>query len=175
MLMRMESRKEVKRQEFDFGVADWFMLPKTKGLQRWAYLHQKAAADVFVAYYPHMSAWIYEPAILRDRADRGMKIFDKTVYFEVDRCTEGMKVIEEKIDNYIQFSRETGERFHVVFCIVGDEREVLNRGNNIIPILQDRMRGEQFLIANAGNIISNPLGEIFYSPKDEIKSLEMFD
>lgn len=86
-----------------------------------------------------------------------------------------MKVIEEKIDNYIQFSRETGERFHVVFCIVGDEREVLNRGNNIIPILQDRMRGEQFLIANAGNIISNPLGEIFYSPKDEIKSLEMFD
>lgn len=170
--MRMLERKEVKRQEFDFGVADWFMLPKTKGLQRWAYLHQKAAADVFVAYHPFMSAWSYEPAILRDRADRGMRIFDKTIYFEVDRCTEGIKVIEGKIDNYIQYARETGERFHVVFCIIGSETEILNRGNLIIPILRERKRGDQFLIANAGNIISNPLGEVFYSPKDEIKSLE---
>jgi hypothetical protein len=168
----MESRKEVKRQEFDFGVADWFMLPKTKGLQRWAYNHQKSAADLFVAYRPFMSAWSYEPSILKDRADRGMQIFGKTIYFEVDRCTEGIKVIEAKIDNYIRYANETRERFHVVFAIVGSETEILNRGNLIIPILKDRKRGDQFLIANAGNIISNPLGEVFYSPKDEIKSLE---
>jgi hypothetical protein len=99
MLMRMVERKEIKRQEFDFGVADWFMLPKTKGLQRWAYNHQKAAADLFVAYRPLISAWSYEPPILKDRADRGMQILDKTIYFEVDRCTEGIRVIEQKIDN----------------------------------------------------------------------------
>lgn len=157
MLVRMEERKEVKRQEFDFGVADWFMLPKTKGLQKWAYNHQKAAADLFVAYHPHMSAWSYEPPILKDRADRGMQIQGKTIYFEVDRCTEGLKVIEEKIDNYIRYS-QGGERFHMVFAIVGSEKEILNRGNLIIPLLQERKRGDQFLIANAGNLISNPLG-----------------
>ena len=101
-----------------------------------------------------------------------MQIRDKTIYFEVDRCTEGIRVIEAKIDNYIRYSRESGERFNVVFAIVGSETEILNRGNLIIPLLQERRRGEQFLIANAGNIISNPLGEVFYSPKDEIKSLE---
>ena len=173
MLMRMVERKEVKRQEFDFGVADLFMLPKTNKLKvRDQYLHQKAGADLFISYLPYIQAWSYEPPILRDRADRGMRINGKTIYFEVDRCTEGMRVIEEKVENYIRYSRESDERFHVVFAIVGSETEILNRGNLIIPVLKERKRGEQFLIANAGNIISNPLGEIFYSPKDEIKSLD---
>src|SRR5687768_9831661 len=75
MLMRMAERKEVKRQEFDFGVADLFMLPKTNKLKvRDQYLHQKAGADLFVSYLPHIQAWSYEPPILRDRADRGMRI-----------------------------------------------------------------------------------------------------
>ncbi len=128
---------------------------------------------MFVAFYSHISAWSFEPAIGGDRGDRGMKIGEKTIYFEVDRCTEGLPIIEQKIENYIRYARETGERFHVVFSILAEDNLVTNRGNNLIPLIRSKRRGDQFLITNHNNLLQDPKGQVLYSPRDEILSLEM--
>lgn len=170
MLMRMTKRKEIKRQVFDLNIPDFFMLNSTyklKGFDK--FKHEKAGADLFVAFYPFISAWSFEPPIGKDRADRGMKIGDTTVYFEVDRCTEGLKIIEKKLDSYIR----SNERCNVVFSIVGDDNQVSNRGNKIIPLMKARKRGDQFLLVNHDKLLQDPLGEVLYSPRDEILSFEM--
>lgn len=173
MLKRMSERREIKRQEFEVGIADWFMLNSTAKKTRWRYAHEVAAADLFGAFYSYMQSWVYEPFILSNRADRGMTIFDKTIYFEMDLCTEGISKLEQKVQNYLKYSRATNERFHVIFSFLGEGKEVERRGGLFIPYLQKLRRGNQFLLANHKAILAQPLGQIFYSPKDEILDLRM--
>jgi hypothetical protein len=100
MLRRMAGRNEVKCQEFDTA-ADWFMLNTTQRIKDpRKYYHEWGAAELFVAYRPHMSYWAYEPLILKERADRGLRAFGKAFYLEVDRGTEPPKEIAAKLDNY---------------------------------------------------------------------------
>lgn len=171
MLKRMAERKEIKRQEFEVGSPDWFMLNSTEKKTKWRFAHESAAADLFSAYYPYMEAWVFEPFILTKRADRGMRINGLTVYFEIDLCTEGISILQEKIENYVAYSRETGERFHVVFSFLGEQAEVQRRGNLLIPHLQDLKRGHQFLLVNHQKLVNQPLEPVLYSPKDEILSI----
>lgn len=171
MLRRMVSRKQIKLYEMKFD-ADWFLLNATPKRKKSQYEHEIAGGDLFAAYHPFMDAWSYEPPILSDRADRGMRIFDLTVYFEVDCCNEGLEKLEEKVDNYITHSARTGERFHVVFAFVGDQKEIERRGLKLLLSLQERKRGNQFLVASHSALISNPLGEVLLSPKGQALSLK---
>lgn len=172
MLRRMAADKLIKCQTFPVGTADWFMLPSTRGLQEPKYKHEVGAADLFVAYKPHMQQWAYEPPILDNRADRGMRAFGKTVYFEVDRGTEAPAEIEEKLARYIRYSRDSGERFYVIFALMDGKELAHNRGNKLIPILKAQKRGNQFLLAHHQRLTSDPLGKYLYSPLDELYSLE---
>src|SRR2546423_1899548 len=70
MLRRMADKKTtnpplVKCQQFGTGLADWFMLPSTRGLQEPKYKHEVGAADLFAALYPYLKdqsgKWGYEP------------------------------------------------------------------------------------------------------------------
>src|SRR5258706_13073720 len=67
MLRRMADKKItkpplVKRQTFGTGIADWWMLPRTRGLQEPRYRHEVGAADVFASLYPTLrdnaAAWV---------------------------------------------------------------------------------------------------------------------
>jgi hypothetical protein len=168
MLMRMEKDKDIKRQPFTFS-GDWFMLPDTEKKTKWRYEHEVASADLFASLYPYMEAWIFEPYIGNKRADRGMKFEGKTIYFEVDLCTEPIRVLEEKIENYL---KQQG-KFHVIFSFLGESKEVTKRGERLIPYLQKIRRGRQFLIANHTNLVAEPLAPILYAPTDELLSLKM--
>jgi hypothetical protein len=172
MLRRMTAGKLIKCQSFPVGTADWFMLPVTRGLQEPKYKHEVGAADLFAAYYPYMQQWAYEPPILDNRADRGMRAFGKTFYFEVDRGTEPPAEVEAKLDRYIRYSRESEERFYVIFALMDGKELAHNRGNKLIPILKAQKRGNQFLLAHHKNLIADPLGTWIYSPLDELYSLE---
>ncbi len=168
----MTERNEIKQQTFTLSIPDFFMLKTTDRLKGYdKFKHEKGGGDLFVSMYPFMNAWSFEPPIGGERGDRGMKFGEKTVYFEIDRCTEGLKVIDRKLESYIKYASQSGERFYVVFSIMGTEREVENRGNNLIPILQSKRHGHQFLIANHSNLLNNPLGDNLYSPLNEILSL----
>jgi hypothetical protein len=168
MLIRMEKDKDIKRQVFTFS-GDWFMLPETEKKTKWRYEHETATADLFTALYPYMEAWIFEPYVGNKRADRGMRFEGKTIYFEVDLCTEPIRVLEEKIENYLTHR----ERFHVIFSFLGESKEVTNRGNLLIPYLQKIRRGRQFIIANHTKLVAQPLEPILYAPTDELLSLKM--
>lgn len=168
MLIRMEKDKDIKRQEFTF-FGDWFMLPSTEKKTKWRYEHETAAADIFTVFYPFIQAWIFEPYIGSKRADRGMKFEDKTIYFEVDLCNEPIRVLEEKIDNYLKHKG----KFHVIFSFLGESKQVTNRGKLLIPYLERIRRGNQFLIANHTKLLGQPFDRILYSPLDELLSLKM--
>jgi len=167
----MEGRKEIKRQSYDLTVPDFFMLPSTnrlKGFDR--YKHEQAAGDLFVTFNSFIEAWSFEPAIGKDRGDRGMIYQGKIIYFEVDRCTEGFGVIEEKIENYIRYARETRERFHVVFSLLESELVVMNRAKKMLELFEDKKRGNQFLVANHINLLEVPFDDILFSPTGEAYS-----
>jgi hypothetical protein len=173
MLRRMVSRKEIKLHDLSkFSLPDMFMLNSTHRLKSTEkFLHEKAGADLFVTYKPYMKRWAFEPFIKSRRADRGMQFENITVYFEVDRATENIQELFDKIDNYIQYSREAEKRFHVIFALVGDSAKVNKRGNKIIPYLKEIRRGDQFLMVNHQRLIDNPFGKVIYSPRDEIIAL----
>jgi hypothetical protein len=176
MLRRMAASRVIKCQSFPTSIADWFMLPSTRGLQEPKYKHEVGAADLFVAFYPALreqgGKWGYEPAILRERADRAMMLFNKTFYLEVDRGTEPLSEIATKLDNYIRYSHETGERFHVVFALMDGKETAQARGNKLIPLLRERRRGNQFLLCNHNRLVADPLGRLLYSPTNELYSVE---
>lgn len=176
MLRRMAGRKEIKVHELKkLGIPDMFMLPSTHRLKSSdKFLHEQAGADLFVAFKSHIKRWAHEPYIKSMRADRGMQFENGlTIYFEVDRMTENPQDLKDKVDNYLQYYAETEERFHVVFTFVGNQEKVQKRGNKIIPYLQEKSRGDQFLIVNHARLISNPFGQVLYSPRDEILSVSM--
>ena len=172
----MASRKEIKLHELTkFGIPDMFMLNATHRLKSTdKFLHEKAGADLFVSFYPHIKRWAYEPFINSMRADRGMQSKNGlTIYFEVDRLTENIQVLKDKVGNYIRYSDKTRERFHVIFAFVGARENVRKRGDKIIPYLHAQRRGDQFLIVNHEKLITDPCGQVLYSPRDEILSLSM--
>lgn len=167
----MAAGRLIKCQSFPTTIADWFMLPNTRGLQEPKYKHEVGAADLFAAFYPYMQQWAYEPAVLKERADRGVRMFGKTFYLEVDRATESPKEIEEKLENYIRHSRESGERFYVIFALMDGKESAHARGKKLIPLLQACKRDHQFLIAHHKRLTEDPVGKYLYSPKDELFSV----
>lgn len=168
----MAASKVIKCQSFPTSIADWFMLPATKGLQEPKYKHEVGAADLFVAFHSHMGQWAYEPQVLKERADRGVRLFGKTFYFEVDRGTEPPAEIAAKLDNYVRYAIESGERFHVIFALMDGKETAHNRGNKLIPLLRERKRGNQFLLAHHARLVNEPLGAYLYSPTDELYSVQ---
>jgi hypothetical protein len=172
MLRRMAASKLIKCQSFPTSIADWFMLPATRGLQEPKYRHEVGAADLFAAFYPYAQQWSYEPEVLGDRADRGVRMFEKTFYLEVDRATEAPREIEAKLENYLQYSRQSREPFYVIFALMDGKESARARGNKLIPLLEDCNFGNQFLLAHHRRLVDDPLGKYLYSPKDELFSIQ---
>ena len=167
MLVRMTERNEIRKQTFDISIPDFFMLKSTVKLKSYnKYKHEKGGGDLFVAMIPYLTAWKYEPLIGKDRGDRGMRIDDKTIYFEVDKCTEGPGIIDLKLENYMRHADRTGERFYVVFALIGTDEEVALRGENLTRLFASKKRENQFLAANLNNLVRHPFGEVLNSPKD---------
>ena len=166
MLMRMETRKEVKRQARDFSTPDLFMLPSTHRLKSTdKALHETGGADLFVAFGPYINGWSHEPQVGSDRADRAMIFEGKLIYFEVDRNTHGPKALEEKIDKYIRYADRTRERFYVVFSVLlDDDKKLKNRADFLAGLLASKRRGNQFLVANHNNLLVQPMGDFLLSP-----------
>jgi hypothetical protein len=163
------------REIGEFKKADWFMLVGTDILNK-SYWHEVAGADLFVKYYSYMEAWSYEPPLFYDpetknnvRADRGLKMYGKTFFFEVDRDTENIGVIKKKIDDYIRYGRETGDRFHVIFDVVLDEVKKTNlRTREIGEYLDTIHRGNQFCLSSHTLLTNSDVDEpVIFTPSGQ--------
>ncbi|HEX8266952.1 MAG TPA: hypothetical protein VF596_16235 [Pyrinomonadaceae bacterium] len=166
----MAKRKEIKCWYIDVG-ADWFLLNSTPKKKKSKYYHEVAAADLFVAYFNHASKWFVEYPIKDDWTDRGMDIFEKRIYFEVDMCTENIQVLYDKIENAIAYSEETKKRCYFIYTFLGEQKKIEERGKKLLLYLATKRRGDQFTIANHPRLIADPFGEVLINPKGELRSL----
>ena len=164
--------------------------------------HELDCADLFVAYrqfHPkYLTRWDWHWDKDEETAygvyKKGSTLYDRRMYFngrwffwEVDRGTEPMEKLAEKVDKYIEFSnRNPNILFHVLFTLQykrhgldiapGEElAEIANRGNALLEIFEDRRRGHQFLVAHHSEVLSEPLGPVFVSPADPEKPLSILD
>ena len=104
-----------------------------------------------------------------------MKLGGKTFFFEVDRDTENLSVIEKKIENYITYSRETNERFHVIFDVVVDDfDDRQKRFRKIGEYLETIHRGNQFALTYHTLITNSELDEqVIFTPSGQYSLAEL--
>jgi hypothetical protein len=174
MLRRMAKDGLLKIQKYDLLVPDFFMLPGTPQLKGYdKSKHERGGGDLFVSFYPHIDAWSFEPPIGSQRADRGLKFGEITYYFEVDRCTEGIKKIREKLESYINYQSQSKERFRVIFTLLSDDdRKIANRGESLTRLFEEYSRGNMFVAGNHNTLVADPLGEVLWSYKHGAVSIK---
>lgn len=140
--------------------------------------HELDCADLFVAFYPHLSVWESEWGAFEKQAkvhikyrlnfDRRMTMPDGKVFvLEVDRGTEDLdKQLEPKIDKYIAFSNANPSyKFQVVITLQKYRRMDLgNRAGRVLAMLQEKRRGNQFIVASHTKLVKDPFGKVCASP-----------
>lgn len=108
--------------------------------------------------------------------DARMKKWNTIFYWEVDRGTEEMEILYDKVDKYIAFSNKYfTDKFHVIFTLqyfrFGEEqsdtqrlKKLKERSNLLLDYLATKHRGNQFLVAWHDQVIATPYGAVFVSP-----------
>src|SRR5690349_19911899 len=141
--------------------------------------HEIDVADLFTAYYPHVSHWDTEWGKLerdelriphyRVNYDARM-VLDRRVYlWEVDRGTEDLeKQLRAKVDKYIAFADSLkSESFQVIFTLQKYRRMSLgNRADALLDLLASKKRRNMFLVAKHSDVLADPLGAVFVSPME---------
>lgn len=89
----------------------------------------------------------------------------------MDRGTEVLAVIREKVERYIQLSKLHPERrFHVAFAASkGRAKSIL------LDVLMNYRRGNQFLACDQSRVLASPLDPVFASPLDPAQALSIAD
>lgn len=141
--------------------------------------HELAIADLFVAYYPHITHWdtkwgVYEIERLNIPMfkvfyDARMVLNGNVILWEVDNGTEDLaKQVSPKVDKYIALSNAYPSlRFTVIFTMSKYRRMNLSkRSHDLLEALASVKRGNQFLVAKHGELVADPFGKTLVSPLD---------
>jgi len=110
------------------------------------------------------------------RYDAFFELYGKTFYLEVERGTQGIKDIEEKVKAYMKLAG----RFHVIFTVEDYRpnpfapvvKTAKDYGNEILDFLEEAHRGNQFLVSPHTLLISKPLTPCLLSPTGDTFSFE---
>jgi hypothetical protein len=144
----------------------FFSLPKTKALNIFNYQHEQLCADLYVAYETSgmLHTWEFsqnaEYESINLRPDRVSIIGEYPVFWEVDRGTEVLAKIHEKVEKYLELAkRHRDHKFYVIFSASpGRARSIL------LEVLIDIRSNAWFLVGDHQRVISDPLGKVFASP-----------
>lgn len=108
--------------------------------------------------------------------DARMKKWNTVFYWEVDRGTEEMEELFEKVNKYIKLSnKHPNDKFHVIFTMqyfrFGIDqspeqrlKKLRDRSYELVEYLGAKKRGNQFLVAWHDQVIADPYGPVFISP-----------
>ena len=110
------------------------------------------------------------------RYDGSFQIFDKQFYLEVERGTQGIKDIEQKVEAYLKLPG----RFHVIFSVSDYKpnpydpivKTAKQYGMEILEFLEGVRRGNQFLVSPHVLLSTRPLDPVLISPTGDTFSLE---
>jgi hypothetical protein len=151
----------VKSTRINLNTPLFFQLPDVKAPSVHSYQHEHACAEIYVSYATtgKLQYWNYgfdeEMKDLGLKPDRTSIINGQIVFWEVDRGTETLPVIQNKLERYIKLSRNH-QPFLVVFTASA------RRATSMMTLFQKaRCR---FYTAEFEQVLSNPLGEILLCP-----------
>lgn len=186
----MEKDKELHRDREHNNQPYIWMLPGTTFPQNF-YLrqHEMDVADLFVACYPHVTHWDSEWGSTEREAlriphyrvnyDARMVLNGKVYLWEVDRGTEDMRKLEDKVKKYIAFSDSLGAEaapFQVIFTLQKYRRmSVKNRAHELLELVASKKRRNQFLVALHSEVLTDPLAPVYVSPLDPLNRRTLSD
>lgn len=174
----------------------YFFLPTTKAPTVFSHAHERACADVYIAYETtgHLKVWNvperfedYESYVKAGvRPDRISIINERIVFWEIDKGTESYQGVSDKINLYLNLWKQQGYRqFHVVFATKDYFR--YRNGNKILRqsaktrargILLDLIpfkRANQFIVGQLDQIIADPFGAVVASPSTPDRLISLAD
>lgn len=149
--------------------------------------HEFACADVYVAYKktgllePRNwdAEWMVHQKDLglkfRFNYDRRMQLYGKNFYWEIDRGSENLETIEEKIHKYKQVSNSVDYWFYVIFTVAHNRRRTIDdRCEDIVNVIQQQnTKRYQFLVARQPDVLADPLGKVFVPAADPTSFLSL--
>lgn len=160
----MAKDKLIKRTKVHQNAPHFFQLPKVKAYNLHNYRHEWMAGELYVSYKTsgELRFWGYdydkEMEGLGLKPDRTSNIGGQIIFWEVDRGTEPLEVIKDKVAKYIRLSGGK-PRFNVVF--VGSR----GRMNSVLKEILYPVRSKVwFFVAEFDAVVQTPLGSVFVSP-----------
>jgi hypothetical protein len=196
LLNRMVVDKLIRVHKVGQNDPLYFFLPTTKAPTVFSHAHERACADVYIAYETtgRLAVWNvpenfedYESYVTAGvRPDRISVIGGKVIFWEIDKGTESYQGVSDKINHYLNLWKQQGHRtFHVVFA-TKDYFRYRNRGKVLRQSAKTRARGilldlipferaNQFIVGQLDQIISDPFGAVFASPLAPEKLISLAD
>jgi hypothetical protein len=182
LLRRMADDKEIHSDRDHNNQPLIWMLPGTTFPQNfYTQRHEIDIADLFVAYYPHVSHWDTEWGALereqlriphyRVNYDARMVLNGKVYLLEVDRGSEDLEQLAAKVKKYIAFADSLpDESFQVVFTLQKYRRMHFgHRADAVLDLFARQKRRNMFVAARHSDVLADPLGAVFVSPLDPSK------
>lgn len=184
ILQRMRKDGLVKPNDIPVpGAVDIWTLPNTKVPRNWFNReHELDCADVFVALYKTGIVDNWDSHWTDDETkqiaekygvyyDRRIVLegFDKVIFLEVDRGTEEIDVIANKVKKYIKLHAAfPREKFVVLFTVQGYKgEEVKARVQKMIKgAIHGHQQNDLFLLTPHEPFLEDPLGAVCISPND---------
>jgi hypothetical protein len=150
-------------------------LPKRKRVNRFTYKHTNDCADIYLSllFTSEDFEWSFEGNEGDIRFDRRLIFNGKTFYFEIERGTQGIEIITEKVRRYCQLPNSP----HVVFTVQDYEdthrfKSAKDQGQKILELLTTFRRGNQFLVTPHQSFVADPFGDRLISPLNTVHSLK---
>jgi Replication-relaxation len=170
-LQRMENESLVKSKHYGLGKDKIWSLanqsvikqlgyePPKSEIHSLFYDHQIARGNVFVslALTGKLLEWESEPKLKRFRPDALARISETNIYIEVERGNQNRAKIIRKIENYLNYYRETKEPFHVIFIVPDD------LVNFITSILEQMKPPQMYQAVGSDSFIKDPLNADLFS------------
>lgn len=144
---------------------------KAEALREPNYKHELACNDVYVSVRKLGQTMVWTPKDDQKNGfsfDRGLEIFGRQFYFEIERGTQTVQDIQGKVEAYLKLAG----RFHVVFTVQDYQpnpfepvkKTAHDYGAEILGLLGTYRRGAQFLVTPHATFVEDPLGQFLVSP-----------
>jgi hypothetical protein len=171
LLNRMVEDKLLKKTKLIQNAPVFYSLPKIKALNLHNFRHEFLCGEIYVAYetsgllqdwgkpehYPDYNEYIK----LGVKPDRLSVINRQIIFWEIDRGTEILQKIRDKVDKYLLLSRNhPGQKFSVIITASpGRAKSIL------FEVLGEiKKRDVWFFCASQDQVAADPLGNILASP-----------